>query len=234
MDLYEKKVILSGVTSGIGKAILDDLAYAGCNVLALSRSAEELTDVEDYPPSVRILNCDVTSEAAVVKMVLEARSFLTDVDLLINNAGLMYREPIVSSSLQDWSAVLETNLCGTFLMLKHILPLMVSRGRGTVVNVGSAEGLNCSPGLSSYSASKSGLSALTKTAAREMQQYLGIVIVGLFPGDIRTPMNPAGSEPPSAVVRRFHELLRDLEPQHSGAIYFQGRFAAPSLQFLSD
>src|SRR5210317_2253043 len=128
MDLKEKKVILSGVTSGIGKVILEDLATAGCDVLALSRSAEVPADVEKYPPSVRLLNCDVTSEPAVTKMVLEARSFLTEVDLLINNAGLMYREPIVSSSLHDWRAVLDTNLCGTFLMLKHLLPLMVSQG----------------------------------------------------------------------------------------------------------
>ena len=234
MDLNGKQVILSGVTSGIGKALLDDLTTAGCDVLALSRSSKELAEIESYPPSVRLLNCDVTSEPAVVKMVLEARSFLTDVDLLINNAGLMYREPIVSSSLQAWKEVLDTNLCGTFLMLKHVLPLMVSQGYGTVVNVGSAEGLNCSPGLSSYSASKSALSALTKTAARELQHHRDIVIVGMFPGDIKTPMNPTGSEAPSEAVRRFHELLGSVEPRHSGAIYFQDRFATPSLAFQSD
>jgi NAD(P)-dependent dehydrogenase (short-subunit alcohol dehydrogenase family) len=234
MDLDGKKVILTGVSSGIGRAILEDLATAGCDVLAVSRSAVELRDVDSYPPSVRLLNCDITSESAVATLALEAGSFLTDVDLLINNAGLMYRELIVSSSLHDWKAVLDTNLCGTFLMLKHVLPMMVSRGYGTVVNVGSAEALNCSPGLSSYSASKSGLAALTRTAALEMQQHHDIVIVGLFPGNIKTPMNPTGSEHPSAAVRRLHELLRDLEPRHSGSIYVQGRFAMPSLEFLSD
>ena len=78
--------------------------------------------------------------------------------------------------------------------------------------------------------------ALTGEAeqAREMQQHPNVTVVGFVPGDIRTAMNPSGSEDPSAAVRRLNALLDALEPRHSGALYVQGRFAVPSFAFLPD
>lgn len=234
MQLREKKVILTGPTSGIGKAMLDHLVAEGNTVLATSRNACRLGERADYPPSVRFFNCDVTSEATVLEMVREAKRFLQTVELVINNAGHLHRGPVASTSLADWRAVIETNLTGSFLLLKHLLPILVSQGYGTVINVGSAEAVNCTPGMASYSASKSALSALTRTAAREVLQHPGVLIVGLLPGDIRTTMNPTGSEDASAAVRRLHELLETLEPRHSGALFVRGRFAVPSFAFPRD
>ena len=83
MDFKEKKVILSGATSGIGKAILDDLATAGCDVLALSRNAARLADVRDYPPSVRLINCDVRSEPSVVTFAVSVTDMVFPAELSV-------------------------------------------------------------------------------------------------------------------------------------------------------
>ncbi|MBI4483542.1 MAG: SDR family oxidoreductase [Acidobacteria bacterium] len=206
--MRDKTILLTGCTSGIGKALLDDLAYSGGRVFAVSRTASSLKNSSLYSKSVRFLDCDVGSEESVRRLFSQIMSESGTLDVLLNNAALRYPDPIATASFLQWQDVLHTNLSGPLLTMKYALPIMAAQTAGLVINTVSMEGLNGTPGFSSYASAKAGLIALTKCAAREMVYYPHLVIVAWMPGNIRTPMNPDGPEEPAAAVQRFRDLCR--------------------------
>jgi len=192
MDLSGQTAIVTGAGRGLGRAFASALAGAGAQVVVTSRSESELRDVvrsiELLGGTATAIAGDVTDRAAVEALVAHVEAHLGPVELLINNAGAIRALGSVADvDPDDWWRELEINLRGPELFMHALLPRMIQRGRGRVINVASAAGLNPIADHSAYVVSKTALIRLTEIAARETQAQ-GVRLFAIHPGTVRTPM----------------------------------------------
>jgi len=192
MDLSGQTAIVTGAGRGLGRAFASALAGGGAQVVVTSRSESELRDVvrsiERLGGTATAIAGDVTDRAAVEALVAHVEAHLGPVDLLINNAGAIRALGSVADvDPDDWWRELEINLRGPELFMHALLPRMIQRGRGRVINVASAAGLNPIADHSAYGVSKTALIRLTEIAARETQAH-GVRLFAIHPGTVRTPV----------------------------------------------
>lgn len=170
-ELEGRTAIITGAASGIGRAAALRFACEGCNVAVVdvdrAWGAETVRLVEESGGSSIFAYADVGNEADVVRAVGETVHAFGQVRILVNNAGVATRIPIVEMSGDQWDAILKTNLKGTFLMSKHVIPRLLDSGGGAIVNTASNAGLVGFSGLSAYCASKGGIIQLTRALALE-------------------------------------------------------------------
>ncbi len=191
-ELADQAAIVTGGGRGIGRAIARALAGAGAKVALAARSRDQLDEAvasikKDGGHAVAFA-MDVTDQQAVERMVREAERALGPIDLLVNNAGILGAEgPIWEGTAEDWWRVLEVNLRGPFLCARAMLPGMIARRRGRIINVASNAGILPSPVFSAYSVSKAALLRLTDCLA-EMTKAYGIGVFAISPGLVRTAM----------------------------------------------
>ena len=181
-----KSVLVTGSTSGIGKAIAEAFARGGANVMlngfgeaaeieALRAGLEKAHGVR-----VRYHGADMTQPAQIAQMVEAAERELGAVDILVNNAGIQHVAPVDEFPIDKWDAILAINLSSAFHTTRAALPGMKRRGWGRIVNVASIHGLIASPFKSAYTAAKHGLVGLTKTVALEVAEQ-GITANAICP-----------------------------------------------------
>jgi 3-oxoacyl-[acyl-carrier protein] reductase len=152
---------------------------------------QALTQITDDNPAVTATVCDVSSRASVESFVKEAVDTLGGIDVLINNAGIAWREPFLSITPSHWDRVIAVNLRGMFLVAQAVARVLVGQGSGgVIVNMSSTNGLGGEADYAHYNASKGGALLLTKTMAVELGP-LGIRVNALCPGYIETPLNTA-------------------------------------------
>ncbi len=125
-----------------------------------------------------------SSVEAAVREVLEAHG---RIDILVNSAGILDEAPLVEMSLEQWQRTVDVDLTGTFLACRAVVPHMVSRGSGRVINIASQLGIKGGRGLTHYSAAKAGVIGLTKALALEVAQD-GVLVNAIAPGPVHTPM----------------------------------------------
>jgi len=190
--LQGKVALVTGGGRGIGKGIALELAKAGAAVAIgdidvdqAEQSAEELN--REYGRAA-FFQVDVTKEESIdtaVRMVLEE---FNQIDILINNAGIMFRTRILDISLEEWKNTLLVNLTGPFLLCKTVIPLMKKNNYGRIVNISSSAGRSVSTlGGAHYTASKAGLLGFTRAVAKEVSSF-GITVNAVCPGLIDTQM----------------------------------------------
>jgi NAD(P)-dependent dehydrogenase (short-subunit alcohol dehydrogenase family) len=184
-------VVVTGAGRGIGRAIVIAVSNAGGRVAALARSQSELNEtvalVERAQGSARAFVVDVTDAGAVQAAMKEIDLSLGPVDVLVNNAGQLGRiGPFAESDPVEWWQVLNTNLRGPMLCTRAVLPGMIARRRGRVVNI--ASGAVSLPYLSPYVTSKTALVRFTETVAAETRAH-GIRMFAMAPGTTRTAMS---------------------------------------------
>lgn len=193
-ELRGKVAIVTGASSGIGKAVALELGRAGVDIAFNyldegSRSRVEAQDVarELRELEVRVLcrACDVREADQIRGFVAEVIETLGGVHILVNNAGIGADRALWRMSDLEWDAVLRTNLDGAFHMLRSVVPHMRAQEWGKVVNIASVHGLRSEFGLSNYAASKAGLIGLTRSAALELGSR-NINVNAVAPGYIRT------------------------------------------------
>jgi len=204
MLLQGRKAIVTGASSGIGRATAERLGREGASVCVNYYSEHERADAEAVVAAVEqaggkaiAVAADVGDEQQVEAMVAQAAQELGGVDLLVNNAGIEKQVPLLELSLDEWNAVLGTNLTGSFLCLREAGKLMASAGRGVVVNMSSVHEFIPWPGFAHYCASKGGMKLLMETAARELADK-GVRVVNVAPGAIVTPINRFVLDDPEA------------------------------------
>lgn len=195
MPFEPKVAIVTGASRGIGRATAIALIKKGVSVALAARSPEALTAVES---EIRELGgrafsmpTDVSDETAVGAMVKQTERKLGPVDLLVNNAGVVERRSLVETDAAIWDRILDINLKGAFLCTRAVLPSMLERGRGRIVNVSSISGKLGTPLLTAYCASKWGLLGFSLSTAEELKPH-GIQVFSVCPGSVNTEMLQQG------------------------------------------
>jgi len=189
--LKNKVVLVTGASRGIGLAIARACAFAGAQVILNYRESESeirpvINKLKKQNKQIVALRADVSDSGEVKKMFNGIKKRFGRLDALFNNAGIRKDNLIVNTSEKDWDDLLDINLKGTFLCLREAVKLMLASG-GRIINISSIVGICGNSGQTAYSASKSGIVGLTKSAAKELGP-IGITVNAIAPGLIDTDM----------------------------------------------
>jgi 3-oxoacyl-[acyl-carrier protein] reductase len=193
MSLKGNVAIVTGAGTGVGKATTKRLFSEGCKVVLIGRDRSKLTRVISELNSKKNLlavKADITKEADVVNIIEESISAFDTIDILVNNAGILNDPmPFHSTSDEQWMDLINTNLIGTFRTTKAVLPIMMKKRSGSIVNISSLQGIRSIQNvpLSVYGATKAGVIMFTKSIAVEYGEY-GIRSNCVAPATIRSPM----------------------------------------------
>ncbi|MGN0367414.1 MAG: 3-oxoacyl-[acyl-carrier-protein] reductase [Wujia sp.] len=201
MTLKGKTAVVTGGSRGIGRAICVALAKAGANVVtcyansdAMAKETIALCEAEGVTGLA--LKVDVANNDDVLAMLTTAKEQFGSIDILVNNAGITKDNLLLKMHEEDFEAVIDTNLKGAFLCLKHASKIMLKQRSGHIINISSVVGVRGNAGQVNYSASKAGLIGMTKSAAKELGSR-GITVNAVAPGFIETDMT---AKLPEAVV----------------------------------
>jgi 3-hydroxybutyrate dehydrogenase len=191
--LRGRTALVTGSTSGIGAAIAAALAEAGCDVVLNGFGEPEAIEAlragvaERHGVRAAYLAADMAHPAEIRGLVAEAARRFGAVDILVNNAGIQHVAPIVEFPEERWDAVIAINLSAAFHATKAVLPAMVARRWGRIINIASAHGLVASADKAAYVTAKHGLVGLTKVTAIETANQ-GITCNAICPGWVLTPL----------------------------------------------
>ncbi|NQS86138.1 SDR family oxidoreductase [Pantoea allii] len=194
-DLTGKTALITGSSRGLGFAYAEALAAAGAQVILNGTREAVLTDAVAQLTSkgfgVTGMVFDVTSESAIEEAFSSLDEQGIAVDILINNAGIQYRKPMLELELENWQKVIDTNLTSAFLVSRAAAKRMIARNRGgKIINVGSLTSQAARPTVAPYTAAKGGIKMLTCSMAAEWAQF-NIQTNAIGPGYILTDMNSA-------------------------------------------
>jgi len=183
-DMKGKVAIITGASSGIGRATALKFAAEGCKVAAVARTTVKLDEVvaEAAPlgGEIRPITADVTSTADVARVIEETVSAFGGIDILVNAAGILKSGSIESTSLEDWDRMMSINIRAPFLLTQKTMPYLIAR-KGNVVNVSSVNGIRAFPNVLAYCASKAALDQLTHCVALEVADK-GVRVNAVNPG----------------------------------------------------
>jgi NAD(P)-dependent dehydrogenase (short-subunit alcohol dehydrogenase family) len=199
IDLTNRVAVVTGASRGIGRAIALALGGAGAKLALAGRDrsklAESLELVRATGAQADTYVCDVRDEAQVSRLAQDVMARFGAVHILVNNAGTAIRKDVIDFSLEEWRALIDTNITGVFLMCKHFVPYMKGRGYGRIINLASIMAHVSSQGRGVYSATKHAVAGLTKALALELVDEK-IACVAISPGFIATDLTaPLRADP---------------------------------------
>lgn len=186
-------VLITGISRGIGKAIALEFAKNKYNIIGCAKSDfNGLSDTKNlitsYGVDSYIELCDISNEDKIKKFIYESTNKLGGIDILINNAGISYIGLLQDMSILEWNNIINTNLTSAFLMSKYVIPYMLKKQNGHIINISSVWGNIGASMEVAYSASKGGLNTFTKALAKELAPS-NILVNTISPGFIDTEMN---------------------------------------------
>lgn len=191
IDFSKKIALVTGGTSGIGRAVSMVLAKAGANVAASSvdiigENGEGLVEaIQQEGHKCKTYEIDVTKEEEIKELVDRVTNDFGGIDILVNSAGWRIRNPALNITKEDWNRTLDTCLGGSFFCAQAVAPIMINRGGGSIVNISSLSGVNGRVNGAHYGAAKSAIINITKTLAMEWAKY-NIRVNSVVPGPIFT------------------------------------------------
>ncbi|MFI5552998.1 SDR family oxidoreductase [Streptomyces sp. NPDC051738] len=208
-DISGRTTLVTGSSRGIGLALARGLAEAGCTVVLNGRDGERLTkaaaelNAAELPGEVHTAVFDVTDGPSVAAGIADVEERVGPLDVLVNNAGMQLRAPLLEFTDSDWHRILNTNLTSAFLVGREAARRMTERGHGKIVNICSLQSEVVRPGIAPYAATKGALKMLTKGMCADWGPY-GVQVNGLGPGYIETELTQplVQDEEFSAWVRR--------------------------------
>jgi len=220
IDLSNRCVMVTGASSGIGRACAEVFAARGCRLLLAARRKERLdvlaTELRDrHEAKVLTAVVDVRDHRAVEGWVNELPAEWREIDILLNNAGLARGlSPLHEGEVSDWEEMIDTNIKGLLYVTRAVLPAMIDRGRGHVINIGSIAGHEVYPGGSVYCATKHAVTAINRTLAIDTLGT-GVRVSSVDPGLVETEFS----------LVRFHGdtdraegVYEGLEPLRAGDV----------------
>lgn len=213
-------MLVTGGSSGIGRATALAFANEGANVVAAARRSRQLDGLASEAPegSITALTADVGTPAGSRQMVRDAIELLGGLDTLVNNAGVSYTEPFLEATEERWAQTLDTNLSGPFFASQVAAREMVDEGGGSIVNVASIDAFVAESPSAHYMASKAGLVLLTRSIAFELG-HLGVRCNAVCPGFTRTEMTGGDLTPEfwNAYMRRI-PMRRPATPDEQASV----------------
>ena len=227
-DLRGSSAIVTGGATGIGRAIVLELARHGVHIAfnylddgdgRIEEEAERtLAELRQLEVKAFCRSCDVRDRHLVESFVAAARQVIGEVQILVNNAGVGRDRALWRMEDEEWAEVIDTNLTGTFNMIRTLAPLMRERQYGKIVNISSVHGIRSEFGLANYAASKAGILGLTRSAAVELGPS-NINVNAVAPGYIRTTRLTAGVPPEVLDRARERSVLGRLgDPQDVASV----------------
>lgn len=229
MTEKKKTVLITGAAGGVGRATVKYFNERGFRVIGVDR----LPIYEGFPQDGLYVQADISVPENQEKIYKEASLFTDKLDVLVNNAAYQVTRPLIETSVEEWDAVMGSNLRSVFLGAKLAYPLLKAQGGGAIVNVSSVHAVATSANIAAYAASKGGLLALTRAMAIEFAP-VNIRVNAVLPGAVDTPMLRAGFHRGRANEASEEEQLAAL-----AAKTVNGRVANPSeiasvIYFMAD
>lgn len=192
MELKGKVAFVTGGGRGIGRETALLLASHGADVVVSSRTKEECDEVvqtitKNYGTKAISVICDVGKVEDVKRAVQIAKENLGKIDILINNAGVMSLKPITETSFDEWHWIYDINVHGPFYFCKEVIPEMIERKEGVIINISSIWGTKGGPNRAAYISSKHAINGFSKALGEELKPY-GIRVNAVCPGPVNTRM----------------------------------------------
>lgn len=194
MDFKNKTALITGASVGIGRAVALKLAQNGAKVVLFDVNFEKLksvkAEIEEYTKDVLIYNCDVSDEQKVNMLVKEAEEKFGGIDILVNNAALWRCwSSFVDTHTDEWRKFVDINIMGVVYMTKAVLPKMIEKNYGRIINVSSVAGVYGNANMVHYSATKGAVISMTKALAKEVSDK-GVLVNCVSPGSVSSSENP--------------------------------------------
>ncbi|UJL47758.1 SDR family oxidoreductase [Virgibacillus sp. NKC19-16] len=191
-NLTGKTAIITGASSGIGATIAIHLATEGANVILAARRKEKLTAVADDINTkddgrALAVGADVSNRSDVEKLVKQATDAFGDIDIYVNNAGLMLRSVVQEGNVEDWEDMIDVNIKGVLYGINAVLPSMIKRSAGHIVNISSVSGHEVTKSSTVYSATKFASRALSMGLEKELART-GVRVTNISPGMVDTDL----------------------------------------------
>ena len=196
MSMEGLVAVVTGSSRGIGKGIAKVFAEEGARVAVVARSEEEggrlpgnihltVQEIQQAGGQAIAIRCDVTDEEQIQAMATAVMDAYGRIDVLVNNAGIQVNVELLDLQTRHWDLTMRVNLRGPFLCCKHLAPIMVQQGSGSIINITSGAGETVRPSGISYSVTKAGLNMMTLGLAQELEEH-NIAVNALNPGGIKT------------------------------------------------
>jgi len=216
LELVGKVALITGAAQGIGRAVALLLAQHGADIVVsdinLEKAQETAREIEALGRRAMAIKVNVVNLEDVDRMIQAILGEFKEIDILVNNAGITRDKLILRMTEEDWDAVLNVNLKGTFNCTKAVIRHMSKQKSGKIVNIASVVGEMGNAGQANYSASKAGVIGFTKTIAREFA-LRGINVNAIAPGYIETPMTEALPEKVKEELKRMIPMERLGRPE---------------------
>ncbi len=189
MSALEGRIaVVTGASSGIGRAAARKLANQGATVVAIARRASRLEELQKEIPTIRAAPADVADHDALARIIDDAAREFQKIDILVNCAGFSYYERLADSTLEHWRTTQAVNVEAMYALTRLVVPLMVNQRYGRIVNVSSVQAIAAEPTVGAYAASKGAIDAWSRSLAVDLAEY-GILVNVVSPGCIHTEMS---------------------------------------------
>ena len=215
--LEGKVALVTGASRGIGKEIALTLAGYGADVIvnyngSSQKAAEVVSQIEALGRKAIAVQCSVGDYEACGRMITDMLAMFGHIDILVNNAGITKDNLMIKMSEEDFDAVIDTNLKGTFNTIKHMYRAFIKQRSGRIINLSSVSGVLGNAGQANYAASKAGVIGLTKSMAKELASR-NITVNAVAPGYVDTDMTQAMSDSAKEAVIAQIPLKRVGQPK---------------------
>jgi NAD(P)-dependent dehydrogenase (short-subunit alcohol dehydrogenase family) len=224
-----KTVLITGAGGGIGRATVHYFAEKDWLVIGVDRNEFG----EGFPQDGCFIQADISNPESTEQIFKQARAFNPTLHALVNNAAVQVAKPLVETTVEEWDAVMASNLRSAFLFVKLAHPLMKAAGGGAIVNVSSVHAIQTSTNIAAYAASKGGLLALTRALAIEFAPD-SIRVNAILPGAVDTPMLRAGLDRGHAGHGDMQERLDNLARRTVSGKVGKPEEIARAIYFLAD
>ncbi len=222
-------VLITGAGGGIGRATVHHFAEKGWRVIGVDRNQFG----EDFPQDGCFIQADISRPELTEQIFQQARAFNATLHALVNNAAVQVAKPLVETTVEEWDAVMASNLRSVFLFVKLAHPLLKAARGGAIVNVSSVHAIQTSGNIAAYAASKGGLLALTRAMAIEFAPD-DIRVNAILPGAVDTPMLRAGLGRGHAGHGDMQERLDNLARKTVSGKVGKPEEIASAIYFLAD
>ncbi len=228
-DKKDRSVLITGAAGGIGRATVHTFAEMGWRVIGVDRAPFG----EPFPERGLYIQADISQPESMETIFEQVKAVTDSLDALVNNAAIQIAKPLLLTSVEEWDAVMASNLRSVFLGTKLAHPLLKAGGGGAIVNVSSVHAVQTSANIAAYAASKGGLLALTRVMAIEFAPD-NIRANAILPGAVDTPMLHAGLSRGHVTGSSLSQRLENLARKTVNGRVGQPAEIAHAIYFLAD